>query len=334
MKKTNFPLRYFWQAFFLVVSVSGLFLSSNVAWAHETWILTPEQIDHWNAQKLPDIFTQLSSLNVSMISAFLVFVIGWVWLGFTGARELFPDLQARLSSYGDHVPRILRLCVGWILLSSAFGAEPRFGVEAFTSSTFLAPDLELSLLGSEWIWLRWAQIILGLTILFGIYVRFFSFLLILLSLLGWYLFGEAIFAYWGAIVGASIYLVLQGPGRHYLPLPTLAVFRGIQSFLADQPRQRAQAIMRILTGTTILYLGVFYKLMQPNLSIGIIEIYQLPILSAHPEAFTLLMALVEVSAGILIIAGVLLRPLSIFLISAFSIFALLLPETPTAHFLF
>lgn len=334
MMKTNLSFNYFWQAFFLVACVYGLSLFPNVAWAHETWILTPEQINYWNAQKLPDIFTQLSSLNVLMISAFLLFIIGWVWLGFTGARELFPDLQARLSSYGDHVPRILRVCVGWILLSSAFGAEPRFGVEAFTSPTFLAPDLELNQLGSEWSWIRWAEIILGLTILFGIYVRFFSFLLILLSLLGWYLFGEAIFAYLGAIVGASIFLVLQGPGRHYLPLPTLTVFHNIQTFLADQPRQRAQAIMRILTGTTILYLGVFYKLMQPNLSMGIIEIYQLPILSAHPEAFTLLMALVEVSAGVLIIAGVLLRPLSIFLISAFSIFALLLPETLTAHILF
>ena len=332
--KINLSLHHFWQAVFLVACIFGLILSSNAVWAHETWILTPEQMDYWNAQKLPDIFTQLSYLNVLMISAFLLFIIGWVWLGFTGARELFPDLQARLSSYGDHVPRILRVCVGWILLSSALGAEPRFGIDAFTSPTFLAPDLELSLLGSEWAWIRWAETILGLTILLGIYVRFFSFLLILLSLLGWYLFGEAIFAYLGAILGASIFLVLQGPGRHYLPLPTLNAFRGIQSFLANQPRQRAQAIMRILTGTTILYLGLFYKLMQPNLSMGIIEIYQLPILSAHPEAFTLLMALVEVSAGILIIAGVLLRPLSIFLISAFSIFALLLPETPTAHILF
>ncbi|PTN11821.1 BLUF domain-containing protein [Nitrosomonas aestuarii] len=334
MINTHFSIRFVWYVAFLLFGFSGLLVFSSAVLAHETWILTPEQIDYWNAQKLPDIFTQVSSLNVLMISAFLAFIIGWVWLGFTGARELFPDLQARLSSYGDHVPRILRVCVGWILLSSAFGAEPRFGVEAFTSPTFLAPDLELNQLGSEWAWIRWAEIILGLTILFGVYVRFFSFLLILLSLLGWYLFGEAIFPYLGAIIGASIFLVLQGAGRHFLPLPIPAAFRGIQSFLANQPRQRAQAIMRILTGTTILYLGVFYKLLQPNLSMGIIETYQLPILSIHPEAFTLLMALVEVSAGVLLIAGILLRPLSIFLISAFSIFALLLPETPTAHILF
>lgn len=332
--KTTIFLKSFWHVAFLFISLYGLLLSSTVVLAHETWVLTPELIDHWNARELSDFFTQFSTLNVLMISFFLAFIIGWVWLGFTGARELFPDLQARLSSYGDHVPRILRVCVGWILLSSAFGAEPRFGVEAFTSPTFLAPDLELNLLGPEWAWLRGAEIILGLTILFGLYVRFFSFLLILFSFLGCYLYGEAILAYLGAIIGASIFLLLQGPGRHYLPLPTPANFLGIQSFLANQPRQRAQAVMRILTGTTILYLGVFYKLMQPNLSMGLIEIYQLPIMSLHPEAFTLLMALVEISAGILIIAGVLLRPLSIFLISAFSVFSLILPETITSHILF
>ena len=326
--------RRLWQALILVVSVTGLLLFSEVSLAHERWILTPEQIEYWNSQLRPELFSQFSYLNVTMISVFLVFIVGWVWLGFTGARELFPDLQARLCSYGDHVPRILRVCVAWILLSSALGAEPRFGVAEFTTPTFFAPDLDLNQLGSNWAWLRWAEVVLGLTILFGIYVRLFAGLLIILSILGVYLYGEAIFAYAGAIIGAGIYLVLQGPGRHYLPLPTPILFQGMQTWLAEQPRQRAQAIMRILTGTTLLYLGVLFKVMQPNLSIGIITHYQLPLLSVNPEAFTLVMALVEVSAGILMIAGVLLRPLSLFLISAFSIFALLLPETPTEHILF
>jgi NADH dehydrogenase FAD-containing subunit/class 3 adenylate cyclase/uncharacterized membrane protein YphA (DoxX/SURF4 family) len=311
-----------------------MLMFSESVLAHERWILSSEQIQEWSSKPQPDLFSHFSALNLSMISAFSFFIIGWVWLGFTGARELFPDLQARLASYGDHVPRILRVCLAWILLSSAFGAEPRFGVEPFTSPTFFAPDLDLKQLGSDWAWLRWAEIILGLTILFGLYVRIFATLLILLSFLGVYLYGEAIFAYAGALIGASIYLVLQGAGRHYLPLPTLPIFQNIQSWLTDQPRQRAQAIMRILTGTTLLYLGIFFKVMQPNLSIGIITYYDLPILSANPEVFTLVMALVEVSSGVLMIAGVLLRPLSVFLLSAFSIFALLLPETPTEHILF
>ncbi|QWF72088.1 BLUF domain-containing protein [Methylomonas paludis] len=314
--------------------ILGLLLFSDTLLAHERWILSPQQIELWNSKLRPELFSSFSVLNLSMISAFSLFIVGWVWLGFTGARELFPDLQARLASYGDHVPRILRVCIAWILLSSAFGAEPRFGVDPFTSPTFLAPDLELSQLSPQWHWLRWAEIFLGLTILFGIYVRVFSALAILLSLLGGYLYGAAILAYAGAFIGANIYLVMQGAGRHYVPLPTLPLLLNWQSWLANQPRLRAQAIMRILTGTTLLYLGVFFKVMQPNLSIAIISIYQLPILSLHPQAFTLFMALVEVSAGILMMAGVLLRPLSLFLILAFTVFALLLPETPTEHILF
>lgn len=125
------------RVFLLLLSFISLCLYSDLIFAHERWILTPEQITYWNSLQRPMLFSQWSALNLTMISIFSTFIVGWVWLGFTGARELFPDLQARLSSYGDHVPRILRVCVGWILLSSALGAEPRFGVAAFTTPTFL-----------------------------------------------------------------------------------------------------------------------------------------------------------------------------------------------------
>jgi hypothetical protein len=88
---------------------------------------------------------------------------------------------------------------------------------AFTSPTLFAPDLELRLLGLAWHWLAWAEAGLGLTILFGIYVRLFAALLIVLALLGAGLFGEAILGYAGALIGAAIYLVMQGAGRHFLP---------------------------------------------------------------------------------------------------------------------
>ena len=92
-----------------IIALAACFLFSSSTFAHERWILTPEQIIEWNSQPRPELFTRLSSGNITMISLFLIFVAGWVRLGFTGARELFPDLQARLASYGDHVPRILRV---------------------------------------------------------------------------------------------------------------------------------------------------------------------------------------------------------------------------------
>jgi hypothetical protein len=99
--------------------------------AHEQWILTPEQVVEWNARPLPALYTTWSARNVTLILVFSLFVIGWVRLGYTGARELFPDLQVRLASYGDSVAPILRLCLAWMLLSAAFGTEPRTGVEIF-----------------------------------------------------------------------------------------------------------------------------------------------------------------------------------------------------------
>ena len=286
-----------------LVGIAAAFFYSGESNAHERWILTPEQIAQWNSLPTPTFYSELSIGNFAMVSMFLLFILGWIRLGFTGARELFPELQARLGSYGEHVPRILRVCLSWMLISSALGLEPRLGVAAFTSPTLFAPDLELSSLGPGWSWLSGFEILLGLAILFGIYVRLCAIVLMLLGLLGGWLFGLGFLAYGGAILGASIYLLLQGPGRHYPPLPVPTVFQGIVAWLEAQPRSRAQFIMRVLTGLTMLYLGIAFKVMQPNLVIGIIKTYQIPLLSSMPEGFSLFMALVEVSAGLLMIAG-------------------------------
>jgi len=204
----------------LALALAVVFLFTNTAFAHEQWILTSEQILELNSKPKPDLYTHWSANNITMIMVFLLFVTGWVRLGYTGARELFPDLQARLASYGNHVPPILRFCLAWVLLSSAFGAEPRFGVAPFTSPTLFAPDLLLRDVGRSWAWLCWAEVVISVVMLFGIYVRFFAAVLIGFTLVGAWLFGSAILAYAGVLIGICIYLVMQGPGSHYLPLPT------------------------------------------------------------------------------------------------------------------
>ncbi|MFL6228407.1 MAG: hypothetical protein ACJ741_06475, partial [Pyrinomonadaceae bacterium] len=87
----------------LIVVLVVLLALHRIALGHEQWILTPEQMQEWNTRPLPDLFTSWSLGNVIPTLAFLAFLAGWVRLGFTGARELFPDLQARLASHGDIV---------------------------------------------------------------------------------------------------------------------------------------------------------------------------------------------------------------------------------------
>lgn len=54
----------------------------------------------WTAKPLPEIFTQFDSVNIPMVIFTALFLVGWILLKYTGARELFPDLQVRLASYG------------------------------------------------------------------------------------------------------------------------------------------------------------------------------------------------------------------------------------------
>jgi uncharacterized membrane protein YphA (DoxX/SURF4 family) len=201
---------------FLLIALPGFFLPGP-SLAHEQWILTPEQMLEWGAKPLPELFTTWSAGNVIPILAFLAFLAGWIRLGFTGARELFPDLQVRLASYGDLVAPILRFCLAWLLLSSGLGAEPRVGVPPFSMPTMFAPDLLLHELPSAWAWLQVAEIVTAFALLIGLYVRFFAAVLIFLAVLGIGLFGTATLPYVGALIGASVYLLLQGPGRYVVP---------------------------------------------------------------------------------------------------------------------
>lgn len=310
------------------------FLPLMTAFGHERWILTPGQVQEWGAKPMPELWSQLGWLNGSMIMGFVLFTIGWIRLGFTGARELFPDLQARLGSFGYLVAPALRFCLAWVLISSAFGLEPRYGVERLASPTLFAPDLELSTLPAGMMVLRWVEFILGVGFLLGLYVRACAAGLLLLALIATLLFQSAIYSYAGALVGVGIYLLCQGPGSYYLPLPSHPRFREMQAELAAVPRQRAQAIMRVLTGINIFYLAVAFKVMQPNMAIAILSIHGISLMGMSPETATLLMTLVEFTSGILIIAGILLRPLSLFFLGAFLMFAALLPESWMAHTLF
>ena len=124
-----------------LVALAALLLFTHTALAHEQWIVTPEQIVEWNTKPKPELYTTWSAGNLILMVVFSLFTVGWVRLGYTGARELFPDLQVRLASYGDFVAPILRFCIAWMLLSAAFGTEPRVGVETFSSPTLFAPDL-------------------------------------------------------------------------------------------------------------------------------------------------------------------------------------------------
>jgi hypothetical protein len=72
----------------ILFGFAAFFIIAGQALAHERWILSPDQIAAWNAHPWPKLYSELSPLNVTMISLFLLFILGWVRLGFTGARAI------------------------------------------------------------------------------------------------------------------------------------------------------------------------------------------------------------------------------------------------------
>ncbi|MEX2650462.1 MAG: FAD-dependent oxidoreductase [Alphaproteobacteria bacterium] len=322
----------------IVSAVLGLFVSAQLlvapAWAHEVWVLTSEQVAAWDARPLPELFTGVTSVNIMLYVFTAVFMVAWVLLGFTGARELFPDLQVRLASRGEWVPLALRAALAIMLGLAAFGAAPRVGTPYFSTATLAAPDLDLAPLGPTWAWIGWAEAVAACAFLFGIYVRAAAALTLVLGIVGVALFGYEMLAYVGLVAAAAVYLLLQGPGSLYLAIPTLPWFGRISAWLAGQPRARAQFLLRMLAGANLLYLGIEYKFLHANLSIAVLVLHDIPTLGLGPEAFVLCMALVETLAGALVLAGILMRPLAIFLFFCFLFFSLLLGESVFSHAIF
>src|SRR5207245_2880094 len=93
-------------------------------------------------------------------------------------------------------------------------------------------------------------------------------------------------------------------------------------------------LLNILAGANLVWLGIGYKFFQPNLMLTILRDHHIPTFGIETPTFVLTMALVEGMCGALVFAGVLMRPLSIFLFISFVFFSALLAEGVFGHIIF
>ncbi|TMQ28366.1 MAG: cyclic nucleotide-binding domain-containing protein [Candidatus Rokuibacteriota bacterium] len=320
--------------FALALSLGVGLLVAAAAVAHEAWVLSPEAMATLNGQPLPAIFTQFNAVNVSMYVGTLLFLVGWISLNYTGARELFPDLQVRLGSYGGYASLGLRLALFVLLGMAGTGLGPRAGTALYEAPTLAAPDLELRILGAEWAWIAWVEIAVALCLLLGIYVRGAATVVLGLAALGLFTFGWRMVDYLGLVGGAAVYLLLQGAGSYYVPMPSVPGTRRLQAWLESQPRARAQFLLQVLAGFNLAYLGVYWKGFHANSMLAILQHHQVPTFGIQAATFVLWMALVETLSGLLIMAGVLMRFLSVILFASFLFFSGILGESVFAHIIF
>jgi len=306
LNKKSLPICIFSLIFLLLLFMA--LLPQGVP-AHESWVLTPDEIEEWDAKPKPEVFTTFNAVSTPIYLFTIAFLVGWILLNFTGARELFPDLQARLASHGGYSSLALRIAMFVMLGMGAIAIGPRHGTEMGSAPTLAAPDLELRLLEGNWNWLAGIEGTLAILFLLGIYVRAAGAVLLGMGLVGLYAFGYEMVAYIGLIGGTAVYLMLQGAGSYYIPMPAFPGTTKITAWLASQPRERAQWLLRMLAGLNLAYLGIEYKFLHPNQMLGIMELHNVPTMGLEPATFVLFMAVVETLSGLLIMAGVLMRPL-------------------------
>ncbi|MGI9509128.1 MAG: hypothetical protein ACR2QJ_07255 [Geminicoccaceae bacterium] len=312
---------------FLAVMVAML---PFAAAAHEAWLLTPDEMADLAVAPVPAIFLEFWPLAgfVGVIAvAAMVAVVLADWLRDV-EEKLFQPLAARAAAFG---PPLVRFGLAIMLGLGAVGGLPRHGTAMWTTPTLMTPDMQISLVGAGWAWLAYAELIVALCLLAGLATRAAALAVVFLAAMGFWAFGSPFLAYGPHFIAPALILLIYGGGA-------LSLDRALQTLLgvpiwkvSEAWSMRAWRLIMLLLGSTFVYLGIVYKLNQPTLLIAILDHGDVPTFGLPIEMAALIMMLVEVTAGALLALGLLVRPIAVFLIGAFTFFAVTIGETPLFH---
>jgi len=309
----------------MAIAATGGLTAGPVA-AHEAWLLTPSEIERLALAPMPALFTSMWALGLaSAIGGALAF-------GALRIERATRAAEARLMGPAAAAAPPLgalavRLGLAAMLALAAVGGLPRHGTLPWAEPTFLVPDMPLAL-APGWEWLALAQAILAASLAVGFLTRLCGMAVVALALLGLAVFGPAFLAYAPHFAAPGLLLAIVGGGTasldHALRVePWLRPGKDVAA--------AAWAGSMALIGGGFVYLAVTFKLMQPTLIMEILDKGEVPLLGVPLAVAALAMAGVEIIAGTLFAVGRLTRPVALFLIGAFTFFAVTLGETPLFH---
>ncbi|MDX8353173.1 DoxX family protein [Cognatiyoonia sp. IB215182] len=299
---------------------------TSLAHAHEAWLLTPAEIAALAQEPIPAIFTSYAILGLAAVVGCVATLVAL--LVEERLRPHFQPLEPLLQSVAANWgPALLRIPLGVMLVLAGTGGLPRHGTAHWVEPTLLVPDMQLALVPG-WDWLAPFQITLGLCLIAGLFTRIAGLVLMALVVLGWSVFGIKFIDYAPHFVAPAIVLTLVGGG-------VWSVDRLLQATDWCAPPAEVMPVFwraaQILVGFGFVYLAVAYKLTQPTLLIAILQHGNLPTFGLHYAVIALIMTGVEIICGALLIAGRLVRPVSVVIILAITFLAVTLGETPLFH---
>lgn len=295
------------------------FLAPLAAYAHEVYVLTPEEIAE--AAQTPSwsepaaILGNLSSFGFwAFIGALLVFVVFGISIIRPVERRLAP-VFARLRPYAVLVGRIT---IGLSFLASAYH-QATYGPELSLAANFgaLAPVVTA------------AMVVIGLAVLFGFYVRTAAIAGLALFAVGIAQHGLYMLTY-ATYPGELLLLLIlgghHGTSRH--DAPSLAKRLAPYSFL----------ILRVGFGVSLLYASLYAKIVHNNLALAVASLplaghasSLASVLGFEPHFLVVGAAIVEATIATFFILGIEIRFTSLFLLFWLTLSLLYFGESVWPH---
>ncbi len=313
--------------------VVALLLISSEAKAHEAWLLTPLQMLDLFQRPLAWVWQDVTLFSLTIA---LVLLLGMVLAEYLDGR--FDHLKRSIT---DRNPRnrirwalvVLRYSLGLLMIFAALGLNPRAGTAPLSEPTLFVSDLELGAVTELALPIAGLQLVLGVALIFGIYVGFASLLTIVLVGIGFYLFGiQVMLSYAGQVVPPALVLLLYS-GSEFARWRPLSRVRHAPagSHPSISALGRIDLLLRVPTGLTFMYLAVTDKYLNSPLFEQIIRDHDMPTFGIPPELLVFIMFAIEIAGGLALVLGIVERFVALVFIGAMMFFAVMLGESPLIH---
>ncbi len=275
----------------------------QAAWAHERWFVAATQTG-----AAPEFFRSFHWLQVVAVFVIIAALVGARFLDKTLRTFRFAGgltrLIARLSPW---MPTLVGVATGITLILAGLD-------RTILAAHLVAPD---TLLGTV---LVVAELLAGVALVLGFGTR-----LAAVAAIGLVVWGVAHFGLRGvesvAYVGVACFLLVWGRGR----LSLGSIFSRIM-FALDTAHIKpvALSIMRILCGVALVW-GALDKVIHPEFHMALLGLFennpyafaQLLLPSLSQEVYLLIMASVEMTLGLLLVTGWMLRATALLLAMTF-----------------
>ncbi|MFW8595116.1 hypothetical protein [Cribrihabitans neustonicus] len=309
---------------FLPIAAAALLCAAPAA-AHEAWLLTPEEVYKLSLAPVPALFFDRQALMLVALAAALA-VFAALLLAERAQPAATRVLRPLHDASPDFGPLALRLGLGLTIGLNALGGLPRHGTARWSEPTLFVPDMQLSL-APGWEWLAPAALTAAALLLAGLAVRTAALGVIVLVLLGACAFPVDFLLYYAPHFAAPALLLLHYGGGRFGLDAKLSGSRQARNANANAVWTTAQ----VLSGAGFALIAVCVKFLQPTLLIAILDHGGLSFFGLPQPWTALFMMSIELLAGVLLAMGLLLRPVALFLIGAFTFFAIVLQESPLLH---